>query len=67
MPANVPTSGPERDLADLRAALAHTLRMYRRGPGPSGLTLVRVPPDGEIIDEVERLRRLADQHEKEDG
>ncbi|MFC5004600.1 hypothetical protein ACFPIJ_43090 [Dactylosporangium cerinum] len=31
-----------------------------RSPGPAGLTVVSVPSDRELVEEVRRLRRLAD-------
>jgi ribosomal protein L7/L12 len=57
--------GPARELGDFRAALAVTLRMIRREPGPQGLTALSVPTDGEIVREVRRLRELADQVDAE--
>jgi hypothetical protein len=51
---------PARELADLRAWLTAALRMTRREPGPAGLTVLSVPSDRELIDEVRRLRALAD-------
>ncbi len=51
---------PARDLADLRAALAATLRLVQRAPGPAGLTVLSVPSDRELIDEVRRIRQLLD-------
>ena len=53
-------SDPARDLGELRAALAVTLRLVNRAPGPAGLTAASVPSDRELIDEVARLRRLVD-------
>ncbi len=53
--------GVERQLGDLRAALALTLRMVRGELGPEGFTLLSVPTDGEMIREVRRLRDLVDQ------
>ncbi|MET7402732.1 hypothetical protein ABZS66_55550 [Dactylosporangium sp. NPDC005572] len=52
---------PARELADLRAWLTTALRLAQREPGPDGLTILSVPSDRELIDEVRRLRRLADQ------
>ena len=52
---------PARELADLRAWLTTALRLANRQPGPNGLTILSVPSDRELIDEVRRLRRLADQ------
>lgn len=53
-----------RELADLRAWLAVTLRLaQQQEAGPQGLTVLSVPSDRELIDEVRRLRRLADQAE----
>jgi hypothetical protein len=51
---------PARDLGDLRAALAVTLRLVQRTPGPAGLTVLNVPSDRELIDEVGRIRQLLD-------
>ncbi|GAB3842191.1 hypothetical protein GCM10027610_052590 [Dactylosporangium cerinum] len=51
---------PGRELGDLRAWLAVTLRLMERSPGPAGLTVVSVPSDRELVEEVRRLRRLAD-------
>jgi hypothetical protein len=55
-----PSMTAERELAELRAALAVTLRLLHRAPGPQGLTLLNVPSDREIIDEAVRLRDLAE-------
>ncbi|MFG2043853.1 hypothetical protein [Dactylosporangium sp. NPDC048998] len=52
---------PARELADLRAWLTVALRLAQRELGPEGLTILSVPSDRELIDEVRRLRRLADQ------
>jgi hypothetical protein len=52
---------PARELADLRAWLTAAIRTARREPGPDGLTILSAPSDRELIDEVRRLRRLADQ------
>ncbi|MEV4510881.1 hypothetical protein AB0K00_18155 [Dactylosporangium sp. NPDC049525] len=52
---------PARELADLRAWLTAALRLAHREPGPEGLTILTVPSDRELIDEVRRLRRLADE------
>ena len=52
---------PAREIADLRAGLTVTLRLAQRESGPEGLTVLSVPSDRELIDEVGRLRQLADQ------
>ena len=52
---------PARELADLRAWLTTALRLANRQSSPDGLTILSVPSDRELIDEVRRLRRLADQ------
>jgi hypothetical protein len=57
---------PARELADLRAWLTSALRMSRREPGPAGLTLLGVPSDRELIDEIRRLRELADRADTAD-
>lgn len=49
--------GPARQLGDFRAALAVTLGMVV-DEGTAGRTVLIVPTDGEIIDEVRRLRQL---------
>ena len=51
---------PARELGELRAWLTVTLRLAHRTPGPAGLTVISVPSDRELIDEVQRLRELAD-------
>jgi hypothetical protein len=57
----VPEVGdPARQLGDLRAALAITLKMIKREPGPEGLTMLSLPTDGEMIREIHRLRDLAE-------
>jgi hypothetical protein len=60
-------SDPARELADLRAWLTTALRMAHREPGPEGLTVLTVPSDRELIDEVRRLRALADATEGTEG
>lgn len=53
-------SDPARELADIRAWLATALRLTPEELGPAGLTVLSVPPDRELIDEVRRLRAKAD-------
>jgi hypothetical protein len=52
--------GPTRQLGDLRAALAFTLKMIKDERGPHGLTMLNVPTDGEMIREIHRLRDIAE-------
>jgi hypothetical protein len=52
----------KRELLDIRAALSTTLRINRKeSGGPLGHYLIAAS-DREILDEVHRLRRIADQH-----
>ncbi|WP_121158321.1 hypothetical protein [Micromonospora pisi] len=52
----------ETSLSHLRAAIAYELRLKGAAQlGPSGLTILTPPSDRELIDEVRRLRKLADQ------
>ncbi len=51
--------GPGQQLGDFRAALALTLGMVIT-EGTAGCTVLIVPTDGEILDEVRRLRELVD-------
>ena len=51
----------EHELNELRAALMHTLRLKPiTEPGPQGLTILRPPPDDELLAEVHRLRTIAE-------
>ncbi|MFD8494903.1 hypothetical protein [Amycolatopsis sp. NPDC059657] len=44
-----------QELADLRAWLSVKLGLLKRAPGPSGLTVLSVASDREIIAKIEEL------------
>lgn len=50
---------PAQQLGDFRAALTLVLRMVATERDPTGRTVLIVPTDSEILDEVRRLRELA--------
>ncbi len=58
-PAYDLVAGPAQQLGDFRAALALALGMVA-DESAAGRTVLIVPTDGEIIDEVRRLRKLGD-------